>query len=187
MSLSNNKLCFYLLLMKFRAIGPHWNRIAQYFPKRSVNSIRNRVVRLLKNFGNHASHHLFGNFYNCQISPLNNLNQNNSHNCFYPNYTLNQHQFNNQMFYNHYQMMQNQQPTFTPQQIYTNCNQIPANSFPSPQCTSESETETATSSEESESDTVEEISTKLKADEFAELFSGIAFDDFDTSVGCNLF
>ena len=38
-----------LLLLKYQEIGPHWNKINQAFPNRSINSVRNRLVRLLKN------------------------------------------------------------------------------------------------------------------------------------------
>lgn len=37
-----------LLLERYAAIGPHWNMIAQAFPNRSVNCVRNRVIKVLR-------------------------------------------------------------------------------------------------------------------------------------------
>lgn len=36
------------LLKKYQEIGPHWNKITQYFHNRSSNSVRNRFVKLNK-------------------------------------------------------------------------------------------------------------------------------------------
>lgn len=37
-----------LLIQKFKEIGPHWNSITSFFPLRSSNGVRNRLVKLLK-------------------------------------------------------------------------------------------------------------------------------------------
>lgn len=38
-----------LLLEKFKEIGNHWNKITQYFPNRSMYSVRNRIIKINKN------------------------------------------------------------------------------------------------------------------------------------------
>lgn len=40
----------YLLIKKFNDIGPHWNIISKSFINRSVNSVRNRYVKLANNY-----------------------------------------------------------------------------------------------------------------------------------------
>lgn len=35
------------LLERYHAIGAHWNTIKQSFPDRSINAVRNRIIRLL--------------------------------------------------------------------------------------------------------------------------------------------
>ena len=51
------------LLEKYHEIGAHWNTIARSFPNRSINCVRNRVMKLLrvshKNNANHAAHGAF--------------------------------------------------------------------------------------------------------------------------------
>jgi len=36
------------LLEKYMSIGPHWRVLKDYFPFRSINSVRNRVLRLIR-------------------------------------------------------------------------------------------------------------------------------------------
>lgn len=36
------------LLERYNQIGPHWNVIGQAFPNRSINCVRNRVIKLLR-------------------------------------------------------------------------------------------------------------------------------------------
>lgn len=35
------------LMERYNDIGPHWNMIKQSFPDRSINAVRNRIIRLL--------------------------------------------------------------------------------------------------------------------------------------------
>lgn len=36
------------LLEKYHEIGPHWNVISRHFPQRSINCVRNRLIKLLR-------------------------------------------------------------------------------------------------------------------------------------------
>ncbi|OHS98138.1 DNA-binding protein reb1 [Tritrichomonas foetus] len=39
-----------LLITKFYEIGPHWRQVAAGFNNRSINCVRNRLIKLLKNY-----------------------------------------------------------------------------------------------------------------------------------------
>lgn len=96
------------LIKKFQEIGPHWNKITQYFHNRSSNSVRNRFVRLYKKiynkpFSNKINNNYNYNYYYHQNQQNRLINQYNSFQAFptvQNNFIMFNHSFINNPYYN---------------------------------------------------------------------------------------
>ena len=68
------------LLRKYQEIGPHWNKITQHFQNRSINSVRNRFIKLeksIKSKNNNLLYYNVNNFPQVIQDPNKILQQNN--------------------------------------------------------------------------------------------------------------
>ena len=155
-----------ILLKKHAEIGPHWHIIAQNFPNRSINSVRNRFVKLQKALMNQNYGLNFSSAYSISY-----------------NYADYRSRFQNN-FYNYPNSFPPQTPSYSTQSTSTNV-PIPDNKKQKMPTIKQKPAQDIVNSNSYESEKVpmDIHRTKDGSDNFIDIFSN-PLDDLDFSPKC---